>query len=761
MQNSDPQSMLGRLATSDWQWLVDEIDTAIVHFDAMGTLVWGNLAFQALWPRVTKLITQSPQALSLNALLSALVEQGYFSTTQHNYLANSINLAQETPQLLGLTQLDGLPITLKVRRSPSGDLWWLVSPATAAAQAKPTSLGATPTPLPNILAPYDYPGFLQSILAAIPEPLLVKDENYRWVMLNQAMLDLTGYPQDVFLGRTDYDLFPPEQAQICQAHDERVLTGQSSLQSQEVLTDAQGQNHAIAISKQSFSDDRGRKFIVGIIQDVTNRQQIEKALKTSEGQLRALVKAIPDLLMRQRDDGSYNLVKLANVAEPYVSDLPQDGRSIFEVLSHPLAERRMQATYAALQSGKPQIYEQQIEINSQTRYEQVRVAPCGEHEVVVLVQDISERKRTEVALRTSESTTRALLQSIPDLLLRMNGIGQFWCVKDSTEAILYGGSECREGNIMGLFPDALAMLRIQAIRRTLKTGEMQIYEQVLEGENQVRYEEVRITPYQGDEVLVMVRDIGDRKRAEQEVLKTLDYAHELNRLKSRFITLVSHEIRTPLAQIQMATELLECDEEQDPDQVQYLTQIQHGIQRIVEMMEESSRFRQLATDMSTPDISVVNIQALCLRIIQETRQKSNRTIQFSVDQPNYCQEAELDADMVRSSLESVLSNALKYSESDRPIHITLTGHPEHLTLCILDEGIGILPEDRPYLFDFFHRGSNVENRAGAGLGLATTNHYVGLLGGTIEINSAIAQGTIVTITLPRFFFGSSIHPRTP
>lgn len=740
------------MTAGEVQWFMEELPFAIAQFCHTGQLLYGNRRLRQLWPAIAEALSRSSRSLSLSEVLTILAAHDYLSSLQCDYLASAANAAytQKRPEILGLTLPNGQTMTITLRRSPQGRVWWLISP-----NDLPTPADAVPTPLtdPDLQ-------LLEALLCAIPEPIVVKDANFRWVLANPAMTTLTGHPSEWFLGKTDFDIFPPDEAEQCRQFDQRILAGEQDLACEDTLIDADGNPLAIAMTKRLLVDQRGRRFILGLVRD-RGRQRLVTTLQATEEQVDALIQVIPDMLFWQRDDGTYDVIKSSSEVDSLRPDLPWRGRNLFETFPQHLAERRMEAIATALRTGAMQEYEQVLDINGKRHYEQVRVVPCREHEVIVLVQDVTGRARLEAELQEKKQFAELALRSLGE------GIWDWDCVHNVTivsaryrEILGFDpstpGTASFEDCMASVHPEDQAMLREALDSHLRDRRPLDLEFRMLHQSGQyiwVRSRGQAIWDEAGNPVRMVgtIEDIGDRKIAEQEVLNTLDYAHELNRLKSRFITMMSHEIRTPLAQIQMAAELLEYGSGVSLEQLEYLQQIEGGIARIVDMIEESSNFRQVTTGATEPQIQVVNVQELCQMLVQQVQQRSSRLIHLHLQNPDCCQDAQLDAEMLRNSLEYVLMNAAQYSERDRPIILTLQGFADHLILTITDEGIGIAPEDLPYLFDFFYRGHNAENIPGAGLGLAIAHYYIGLMGGTIEIDSTLDRGTTVTITLPRFF----------
>jgi len=146
-------------------------------------------------------------------------------------------------------------------------------------------------------------------------------------------------------------------------------------------------------------------------------------------------------------------------------------------------------------------------------------------QVVVIFTDISDRRRIEAerfqaeqALRRSEVTKQAIIEAIPDLLIRMRADGKYLDFISSSDFNTVNPDQLREQVAVGdVLPDHLAQLRMRHVEQALNKGTIQIYEQEIWIADTLCYEEVRVVPLISDEVLVMVRDITGRKQAELEL----------------------------------------------------------------------------------------------------------------------------------------------------------------------------------------------------------------------------------------------------
>ena len=157
---------------------------------------------------------------------------------------------------------------------------------------------------------------------------------------------------------------------------------------------------------------------VGLLAESFNRmghnlQHLFTALQDSEAHQRALISAIPDLIMRVNRAGIY-LEFFASPSFRVLGHLKNwVGTHVNTELPPDLAQERLEAIQKALQTQSIQVYEQSLTIEGIVQHEEVRVVPYSEDEVLLLVRDISERKVAETNLRASEQRFRRAIEDAP------------------------------------------------------------------------------------------------------------------------------------------------------------------------------------------------------------------------------------------------------------------------------------------------------------------------------------------------------------
>jgi two-component system NtrC family sensor kinase len=244
------------------------------------------------------------------------------------------------------------------------------------------------------------------------------------------------------------------------------------------------------------------------------------ALEEREARYRALVNVIPDLLIRIDADGTYLDVITGGGVEPFNPDQLEQGVNIYDVTPFDHAQERMGYVHQALQTREIQSYDYDLTINGRQISETARIVAINDTEALIIVQDISERARLKAeivdrtaALQASEAQLRAMIEAIPDLLLRVTRdgtcLGSIYPSDDTQEFLPI------QGHLSEVLPPELLQQQLHAIERAVATGALQIYEHRFQKGDRMVHEEVRVSAISANEVLLMIRDITQRKQIEK------------------------------------------------------------------------------------------------------------------------------------------------------------------------------------------------------------------------------------------------------
>ena len=254
--------------------------------------------------------------------------------------------------------------------------------------------------------------FANAILNAAGAMVVVSDQDGRIVRFNQTCQHVSGYTLDEVKGRRVWEfLVPPNEATLVEALITEVLQGESQGTSENYWVTKTGEHRLIAWTNSRLLDANGKiEHIIGTGIDVTEARQAEAALRKSEATNRVLLDTIPDLMIRMRRDGIYLDFLPARDGKVDIPFAKMQGRSIFEAMPAAIVEEHMTHVQLALETKTTQIYEYQVEIAGQITYEEARIAVCGEEEVLLIIRDISERKRAEAKRQQVEAVLHSLVE---------------------------------------------------------------------------------------------------------------------------------------------------------------------------------------------------------------------------------------------------------------------------------------------------------------------------------------------------------------
>ena len=251
------------------------------------------------------------------------------------------------------------------------------------------------------------------------------------------------------------------------------------------------------------------------------------------------------------------------------------------------------------------------------------------------------------------------------------------------------------------------------------------------------------------ELTVANRNLAE---AREEALRLLARERELNELKSEFVSLVSHEFRTPLEIIMSSVDNLDRYHERiSPDRRQQLLQtINKSVRRMSGMMEEVLVLGRLEADRMTFKPAAFEFPSFCRRICDEIEAATGKRCPIRLEMNGTPTNADGDESLLRHIFTNLLSNAVKYSPTEQSVEFVVHRENDNAVCRIADRGCGIPEADQKRLFQAFHRGSNVRQIPGTGLGLMIVQRCVALHGGEINFESTEGKGSTFTVRLPLF-----------
>jgi two-component system sensor histidine kinase CpxA len=241
-----------------------------------------------------------------------------------------------------------------------------------------------------------------------------------------------------------------------------------------------------------------------------------------------------------------------------------------------------------------------------------------------------------------------------------------------------------------------------------------------------------------DEIADLVRDFDAMAEQIRELLEN----------QKRLLSDVSHELRSPLARLRVALALARRNE--DESQRSSHERIETEIERLDEMIGRVLTLSRLESGQLKLSTSELDLNELIESVLADARFEAARTghdIDFTSDVHLQVQANE---ELLRSSIENVVRNALYYTSGNVPIQVHLSSENGHAVLRVRDDGPGVPPEALADLFRAFYRvdDSRVNITGGTGLGLAIAKRAILAHSGTITAQNARPHGLIMEIRIP-------------
>lgn len=244
--------------------------------------------------------------------------------------------------------------------------------------------------------------------------------------------------------------------------------------------------------------------------------------------------------------------------------------------------------------------------------------------------------------------------------------------------------------------------------------------------------------------------LHEQQEAAQKMRGALERERELGALQRQFASMVSHEFRTPLAIIDGTMQRLE--RQKGPltaERIQNASRkVRSTIDRLTGLMESILNLSHLEEGRATVAIEELDLARLISEVVAGYRNiYPNRSITLALD--NTPSNVAGDPKLLGQVMSNLITNALKYSEKESPVHIEAYSEGAEVAIAIHDRGRGISSEEIDKVGQRFFRGSGSEGIAGSGIGLHFAMKVIELHRGKLEIQSQMSVGSTFTVRIPQ------------
>lgn len=515
------------------------------------------------------------------------------------------------------------------------------------------------------------------------------------------------------------------------------------------------------------------------IHNVVERAHLKRQLERSEERFRTSVENMLDcfgIFTSIRDESGRVIdflteyVNAAACANNCMTQEEQIGKRMLDLL--PFDRNGLLAEYCqVVETGEPLLKEALVYVDRENKQYlikafDIRVAKLGDG-FVAAWRDITERKRTEEALRESQRFIQRIADTTPELLYIYDLRAERTVYVNRQIAELgYTPEAIDEGMVFqGLMhPDDLAKLaeHIQKFSRA-EDGDILEFEYRMKHVNgEWRWFCSRDTVFTRTadglphQLLGTALDITERKRSESEREQLLmreqatrTTAEAANRAKDEFLSMVSHELRNPLTAILGYTQLLHTPKLKEVTVVRAIKTIERSARlqaQLIDDLLDITRITSGKLHLNMYPVELVFLIEAAIDTVQLTAEAKSIQIER---QFVHTGRVLGDANRLQQVILNLLTNAIKFTPEGGRIQVQLERINGHIQLIVCDTGCGIAAEFLPYVFERFRQADSKGRYGGLGLGLTIAHQLVELHGGTVQVESpGEGQGAMFTITLP-------------
>ena len=605
---------------------------------------------------------------------------------------------------------------------------------------------------------------LNHTIKSIGECISITDVHDKILFVNQAFLRTYGYTEEEIIGK-QIDMICADTTK----KDDSIFksTELGGWQGELLNKKKDGTVFPISLTTSIVYGEKQQPIAhVGVAVDITERKRVEEKLQESEEKYRSIFENVQDVYYEALIDGTILEVSpsigIISKGQYHRNDLI--GKSMYDF--YPNTEER-QALLSTLQErGSVTDFEVTLKnrdgslipcsISSKIRFD----AQGRPEKILGSMRDITKRRQAEEELKKSEGKFRAIFDNASDgmFLIDLKDRKFFMCNATCAKVLGYAQEEFSTLNIADIHPiEDLNLINEQI-------GKFSRGEEVIRSDFRLKRKDGSIfaaelspallTIAEKKYLLIIFKDITERRRAESELKEAKETAEAAVKAKSEFLAVMSHEIRTPMNGVIGMTDLLALTE-LTPEQSDYVETIRLSGETLLAVINDVLDFSKIESSKIELEEEPFELN-VCIEEVLDLpvprAQQKNLDLLYRVD-PNIPPFIIGDRLRLRQILYNLVGNAVKFTEKGE-IVVSVGLNRRHdksleLLFAVKDTGIGIPANKLTRLFKPFSQvdSSTTRKYGGTGLGLAICMRLVELMGGRIWAESKEGEGSTFFFTI--------------
>lgn len=491
--------------------------------------------------------------------------------------------------------------------------------------------------------------------------------------------------------------------------------------------------------------------MAGTNQDITERKRIELALREHDERLRLALETAT--MAGWQWDVAADEFSWQDSPEHLVGPPSEGGYLGLQDMVHPEdLVRFIRTLNGAVRIGE--IYRDEFRITrTDGRIAWVLARGRNEYDtggkvvrVVGVVQDITEIKEAEQALRASERRMRLITDAVPAVI----------SYADASERVRFANRAMLK--ILGIRPEAAVVLSLRDILgETGYAHAKPFIRRALAGE-EVQFERIQMTPRGPVDLSVTYvprRDERGEIDGFYALATDISELKRLDRMKSEFVSTVSHELRTPLTSIRGSLGVLAGGIAGAlPDKAREFVEIaKNNCERLIRLINDILDMEKIESGKMAFELRVLDLMEMIEQIVKANEGfAAQHKVRLQVVAARPGSRVYADSDRLTQVLTNLISNACKFSPSGSTVDIAISADQQRVRVGIVDHGPGISEEFQKRIFQKFSQedSSDIRQKGGTGLGLSISRAIVEGMGGEIGFESVPGKGATFYVLLPEW-----------
>ncbi|WP_321431200.1 PAS domain S-box protein [uncultured Methanolobus sp.] len=599
---------------------------------------------------------------------------------------------------------------------------------------------------------------LRLFIEHAPASLAMFDKDIRFLSVSNRWLSDLGMEGQDIIGMPHYDIIPDINDEIKDLH-QRALQGEVIVREEDYFKTPNKGGQWIHWETRPWKTSEGK--IGGIVifaENITERKNAQEKIRHNEAKYRSLFEQSNDAIFLSHTDGTiidvnekacemFGYSKEELKKKTIMDLLAPDHISFGEVGMQDFRDKGVASFYTQYQKANGEVFD--AEVNA-------KIIDIEEKLAQGIIRDVSDRKQAEEKIIRSEMRYRALFEKSNDAVLLHDLTGKILDTNDKACTMFgYSKEEFMEINIIDLVLPEDKQSTIEAMGKVKENRNWRNETRMLRSDGSMLHLDVSgsLVEMQQNIIQAVGRDITDRIKAEEGMMRAKIEAETASRAKTEFLATMSHELRTPLNSIigfsdimldGMAGELVDKQEH-------YIEHISHSGHHLLNLINDILDISKIEAGKMELYLEEVEIKKAVNEIVTITDSLAARkNINVNVNVPDGVPAIRADKSKLKQILYNILGNAIKFTDDNGHVSIRVSYSAESVIVSITDTGIGISPEDQIKLFKPFSQiDASISRRyEGTGLGLALVKELIELHGGKIWVESEAGKGSTFSFELP-------------